>query len=280
MALRPTFDVDHVTMARRDLDGVVTEFEELGLAPDYGGEHGHRPTHMALLGFPDGSYVELISTVPEADPADAGPWADYVAADAGPCAWCVGVDDPAAAAKAAIDAGVPVDGPRHASRERDDGALVEWDMAFVGDGQFLPFVIADRTPREDRVTTSESVAGGPLTGIETVVLGVDDREAAADRFASVYHCPRPRPLDTGLGAAVASVPGTPVAFAEPTDDGPFAERVASLGPGPVAYLLGTTDLDDARDRYALGPVEPWGERSAAWADVDGLRDVLGVVEIG
>lgn len=278
MALRPDFDVDHVTIACRDLDATVAGFADLGLEADYGGEHGHRPTHMALLGLPDGSYVELISTVPGVDPSEAGPWSAYVAADAGPCAWCIGVDDPASAAKAAIDAGVPVDGPRHASRERDDGALVEWDMAFVGDGELLPFVIADRTPRADRVVPSDSVAGGPLSGIETVVLAVEDRGSAADRFARTFRCPRPRPVETGLDATVASVPGTPVAFAEPAADGPFAERLATLGPGPVAYLFGTDDLEAAADRYALGPAERWGDGRVAWADAGGLGDVLGVVE--
>ena len=65
--------IDHVTLAGSDLKALEQVFALAGLATDYGGPHSNGITHMSLLGFDDGSYIELISTL---EPGQAAPWWD------------------------------------------------------------------------------------------------------------------------------------------------------------------------------------------------------------
>lgn len=280
--------IDHVAFAHEDLDTVVDAFTRVGLAPEYGGVHATGTTHMSLLGFVDGSYLELLSTTPDSDPADAGFWPEYIAASAGPAAWCIGVDDTREWAKRCIDAGLPVDGPKTAGRERDDGRRVEWDMVFVGgedDRELHPFAITDRTPRERRVTPTENVAEGPLTGVAEVVLAVSDLDRAVEQFRRVYGFPTPeRWTDESFAASLATFPGQPVTLAEPLDETSWlVDRLRAVGSGPCAYLLGSDDLDAAADTYALSSPATWGGESSgptrhvAWFDADELRQRVGVV---
>ena len=64
-----TLTTDHVPIARSDLDAATEEFTRVGLEPEYGGTHADGTTHMAVVGFDDGSYLELISgTDPHIEP--------------------------------------------------------------------------------------------------------------------------------------------------------------------------------------------------------------------
>src|SRR6185295_297462 len=101
--------IDHVTIAGSDLNRLQKAFSDLGLKPEYGGPHSNGITHMALLGFEDGSYIELISTL---EPGQRAPWwGEAIAADAGPCAWAVGSSDVQSDAQRAASAGITVLGP-------------------------------------------------------------------------------------------------------------------------------------------------------------------------
>ncbi|MFC6989151.1 VOC family protein [Haloplanus sp. GCM10025708] len=266
--------IDHVAFAWDDLDDVRTAAEDVGLPTDYGGEHGHRPAHNALTGFPDGSYLELLAPTPGTDPRDAGYWKQHFADRAGPCAWCVEADDVADAAKAAIDAGFRVDGPRYAQRDRPDGAKVEWDVAFQdGTAGPLPFAITDRTPRSYRIEPTDGT--DVLTGVSEVVLLVDDVESAASTFGRRYRFPTPVAVETPFEGAAATVPGQPVTFVAP-DGGDLADRLDAVGAGPCAYLLGTPDFDRAATALSLTDPETWGDGRVAWLDAGPFRGTLGV----
>lgn len=276
------FTLDHVVYAGADQERLVSRFADAGLTPEFGGVHDHGTTQMSVLGFSDGSYLELLGPTPETAPETAVFWPDHLAADAGPTAWCRLVDDVAESTVSHVRAGVPADGPHHRGRERPDGTAIEWDMAFFGEPDAklaLPFVIADRTPRRYRVTPTEEHADGPLCGVAEVVLGVGDVEAWAARFADYYRTPRPvdftHPEATGV---LADIPGTPVSLLEVAGGGPIGARRRETGlpDGPVAFLLGTDDLDAASDAYTLTETAPWHGRRLAW--VDGLEGEVGVVE--
>jgi len=273
--------LDHVPFAWSDHDAVVAEFERLGLAPDYGGVHGHGGTEMSVLGFDDRSYVELIAPRDAGGDSDHWLWPDHLRADGGPAAWCVRVPDIAREAKRAIDAGRPVDGPAAGSRERSDGRLVEWDRVAVGrPGRRLlyPFAIADRTPLDHRVPTSRSVAGGPLTGVGEVVLAARDPDAVADSFRDLYRFPRPVERAVPGFGPVASFPGRPVAVA---GDGPgwLDDRLDRFRPGPCACLLATDDLAAARAAHPLGEPVDWpGDRRVAFFESDAFGRRLGVIQ--
>ena len=259
--------IDHVTVAGRDLDRLTEAFSAAGLPVEYGGHHSNGVTHMAIVGFPDGSYVELIS---KHDAGATSPWwNDAIDDDAGPCAWAVGVDDIEATTATLRDRGVTVDGPAAYERERDDGTLVEWDLTSLegGDpGTRLPFLIADRTPRERRVRPTVDPAASPLRGIDTVVVGVPDLAAAVDAFATAFDAREPtRTACAPLDADVASFPDLPVILAEPAGDGRLAERVSRTGTSPAAYLIGyERGVDHGFEGLA---VEPIADRSVAWLPV-------------
>jgi len=275
--------IDHVTIAGSDLARMQQAFARLGLATDYGGAHSNNLTHMALLGFNDGSYVELISWLKPGQ-KDAVFWGEHIADDGGPCAWAVQVDEVAAEAARMAALGVTVTGPTYYHRRRPDGRLVEWDLAILGDqgaGAVLPFIIKDITPREWRVQPSASVADGLLSGVVTVVLGVKHLQATIALFQRVYHWPPPQMRDDPhFGARLAAFTDTPVVVAAPLPDHPWlAERLTRLGESPCAFLLGATDFEAACQRFGLRQRDQWFGRRLAWFDPAKLAGVrLGIVE--
>lgn len=265
-------DVDHVTVAGRSLDALESAFAGVGLEASYGGAHSNGVTHMSTVSFPDGTYLECISTQ---EAGTESPWWDAaIRADAGPCAWAIRVPDAAAAAETFADRGVTVEGPRSFARERPDGVRLEWELVYLGAGEpgsVLPFCIADRTPRERRV--GDPLTGTGLTGVDTVVLGVADLDAATERLRAAFDLPAAtRTTSDFLGATVARFPDAPVAVATAERDGWLADRLDAVGDAPCGYLF---DADpDALDRYPVAETEPWGDGEAAWFVPDavgGLR---------
>jgi catechol 2,3-dioxygenase-like lactoylglutathione lyase family enzyme len=279
--------IDHVTIAGSNLSRLQAAFSGLGLATDYGGPHSNGVTHMALLGFDDGSYIELISTL-EPGRRDTNFWGEHIAADGGPCAWAVYVEDVAAEVARAANLGVKVSGPHAMHRRRPDGQLVEWELAFLGDqgaGATLPFIIKDSTPRDVRVRPSASVAGRPgqpalLSGVHKVILGVKDLPTTAALFRRLYGWPEPRRQEMPqLGATLADFAGTPVTLAAPLASPSWlAERLARFDESPCAFLIGAANVEAARRRFALSEPLDWFGRRAAWFDpapLNGTR--LGII---
>ena len=262
--------VDHAVVAGSDLDDLAAAFEGAGLATEYGGEHSNGVTHNRVLGFADGSYLELISTV-EAG-AESAWWNDAIHGDAGPCAWALPVTDIEAETDRIESLGVPVEGPDYYTRERPDGVTIEWDLTEVGEslGATLPFLVADRTPREYRTTESESVAGTGITGIEEVVVCVPGIDSEG-RFASFFEADSvERTHHEGFGAELARFENAPVALAEPNGGEPgdwLRDRLDRFGPLPCAYLLGSDDVERTADRVALGEGEPWFDGEVRWVDL-------------
>lgn len=273
--------IDHATVAGSDLDRLTDGFAAAGLRPEYGGTHSNDVTHMALLGFPDGAYLELISTV---EPGVESPlWNAHIQGDAGPCAWAVVVEDVERAAVELRESGIAVEGPVSMARKRPDGVRLEWELAFPGDaapGATLPFLIADRTPRERRVTPTPAVVESELTGIEAVLLGVPDLDAEVEHFQRAFDCGEAAvEPHAGFEARVARFPDAPVAVAEPLEDSWIHDRIDAFGPSPCAILLGTGDFETSTDRFDLAETDPWGGRRLGWPETtyEELRRV-GVVE--
>ena len=148
-----------MSIAWSDLTFLQEAFESVGLKTDYGGVHSSGATHMSLLAFKDGSYIELISVVKPGCPSPS--WGRQISENGGPCAWAVQAGDLASEVQRIKSLGVSTIGPDDYYRERPDGVLVEWRLAFIGDGEpgaTLPFLIKDKTPRDYRVKPSPSVA--------------------------------------------------------------------------------------------------------------------------
>ncbi len=266
--------IDHVTIAGRDLGRLRDAFASAGLETEYGGPHSNGVTHMALLGFDDGSYIELISTL---EPGTASPlWDAPIREGAGPCAWAVIAGDVAGEADRLRALGVTVEGPLRLERRRPDGRLAEWDMAFPGDhppGAVLPFFLRDRTPRELRVEPSPAVAGAELCGIGAVVIGVRALGERVRLFRTTYGWGEPTYGDLpAWGARLAEFAHTPVVLAAPTGEGWLARRTARFGDLPCAVLLASED--PARSERRLRAARPTRDRFLGdpvyWLDPEAL----------
>ena len=274
--------VDHVTVAGSNLDRLRAAFASVGLAADYGGVHSNGITHMALIGFDDGSYIELISTVEAGTRAPW--WPDHITGDAGPCGWCARATNLAGECERLKARGVPVRGPLPYHRDRADGQRVEWDLAFPDSGPpgtVLPFLIEDRTPRHFRVEPSAGVAGTELTGIAAVVIGVRDIAWTVSLYERVYGWTlRETRPDPQFGATVTHFRGTPVALAAPNAPaGGLTGRLARFGESPAAILLRSRDLGRSARRFPAARTGAWLGRPALWFDPDQLGGTrLGIIE--
>lgn len=273
-------DLDHVSICGPNLDALRQAFTELGMTPDFGGPHANGITQMALIGFDDQSYIELIAPV-QAGVTEGSDWAKLMAGDAGPCAWAVGTNVLLQEVDRLKKAGIAVTAPQRGSRKRPDGMSVEWVTADAGSGtpgSVLPFMIEDQTPRVWRVQTSESVKGAPVFGVENVVLGVNNLDAAIALFRKAYGWAEPLTENQKDFGRLAYFPGEPVILADPSSGGWVADRLSKFGEGPVAYLLGTRDFAAASKKYKLSGGKPWFAQRVGWFDANKLKGVrLGVI---
>lgn len=254
----PEVSIDHVTIAGQSLDRLSTAFAGSGLDPAYGGRHDAMPTHMATIGFPDGSYIELIAKYDDA--ATSPFWDAAMEHGVGPCAWAVGVEDIVRVSRAIARGGIDVDGPTPYERERPDGAVARWQLAVPGEGEpgeVLPFLIEDETPRDRRVQATVDPVACELRGVAGVVLAVADIEPHATAMERVFDAPAfaYREIASGplAGRCATSARGA-VTLLAPASDTPVAARMERRGRGPCAFILASEDLEKSMERVAtLGP---------------------------
>jgi hypothetical protein len=277
--------IDHVTVCGPDLDAMRQAFAAVGLRADYGGLHASGGTHMALLGFDDGSYLELIAPVEPNQPLpDRAPWPKEIAGNAGPCGWAINVrqieSEVERLRRRGLEASTPVPGGRM-TLER---VSLEWETAALahGEDRRLPFLIEDHTPRHLRAPRSASVAGTELSGVAVVVLGVRDLKASAALFQRAFGWPAPMvQTEPALEATVAWFPGTPVMLAAPRNETSWlAERLQRFGEIPAAFLIGTRDFSASQGRFHLVNAATVAGRKLGWFDSGQLGGArLGIVEL-
>jgi glyoxalase-like protein len=275
-----TLEIDHVSVCGSNLDTLRQAFTDVGLTADFGGPHGNGITQMAIIGFEDGSYIELIAPVKPGGSAGS-PWAKFMSDDAVTCAWAVGTNVLLQDVDRLKKAGIPVATPERGSRKRPDGMSVEWMTADVGSGALgstLPFIIEDETPRAWRVQASASVAGAPVSGVGSVVVGVNNLDASIALFRKAYGWSDPVIQKEKDFGKLAYFPGEPVILAAANGGGWLAEHIAKYGESPVAYLLTTQDFAAATKKYKLSGNRTWFEQKVAWFDAGKLKGMrLGVI---
>ena len=54
-------EIDHASICGSNLDTLRQALTDVGMTPDFGGPHGNGITQMAIIGFDDASYLELIA---------------------------------------------------------------------------------------------------------------------------------------------------------------------------------------------------------------------------
>jgi Glyoxalase-like domain len=270
---------DHALICTDDLASMQQAFADVGLKPDYGGHHGQAPTHMAQLGFDDGTYIGI--EAPLKPPAQGILRADLMNGGAGACGWAAQTSDLKADLDRVSRLGVTVGAIESASRKRPDGTLAQWQDAGMGPGEpgvMLPFLMQDITPHSDRVRTSASTRGTGLTGVAMVVLGVKDLNAGIALFRRVYNWRAPKVENhPEFGARLAYFEGTPVILAAPLGHAWLSDRLARFGPLPAAFLLGTSDFKAAAEHFSLTGSTTWFNWKVSWFDAQKLHRIrLGI----
>src|ERR1700730_17405270 len=208
--------IDHVTVAGKDLKAMQANLAAVGIPSEYGGPHSNHATEMALAGFPDGSYLELIAVQPNADAKAVAShyWAKQMEENAGPCAWAIRVKDMDAEVKRLQGTGVPVSAPERSGRARPDGTRLDWETAQIGKeprGSFFPFLIRDFTPRQQRAFPKGKPTTKDFSGIVRVVIAVRDLAESAKRYQEAFGLPPPlKQVDTTFGAHLALMGGLTV----------------------------------------------------------------------
>ena len=178
--------IDHLVIAVRDLAQASDDFAQAGFTVTPGGTHTGGATRNSLVGFADGSYLELIAFA-EPDREQEHVWWPRFRAGEGTVDMALRSDDVAAEAARLRAAGVPNSGPIDGGREWPDGRRVGWrNLRPDAPGAPLPFVIEAPTPRELRVPSGEE-AVHPLGvgGVAGVVLLAADLDRAAPAFAAL-----------------------------------------------------------------------------------------------
>ncbi|MFC6723255.1 VOC family protein [Halobium palmae] len=281
------FALDHVLFAGGALPRLRATFEAYGMPATYGGVHGNGITQNALIGFDDGSYIELLALCDGVDTDTVAPRRDaYLRNDLGPCGWALEVDDVAVAADRFTARGISVEGPVTLGRDLPDGSRTEWQLVYLGDadtepGAALPFLIEDVTPRKRRIEPTDGVTGSELVGTAGVVVGVPDRAAAVEQFRTAFDLPASvETHDEELGATLDVFADGTLALASATE-GWLADRTARYGTLVCAVLLGTTDFERSVARCSDTSHETWpGTRRVGWLPpADGVGGRVGVVDL-
>lgn len=272
------FQIDHTTVAGADLRQMQARLDAIGIASVYGGAHLNHATEMALVSFPDGSYLELMALQKNADPqaVDRHVWARYLRGNAGPTAWAVREKDIAAEVARLKKAGIAVSAPERSGRQRPDGVRLEWQTSEIGTGPrgtFFPFMIQDLTPREQRAYPQGKPVTRDFRGITHVVIAVHDLNDAVKRYRQAFGLPAAiKQVDQEFGAQLAIVGGNVVVLAQPlTADSWLAKRLEEFGEGPCAFVLGAT----RPGRYQAASKSTWFGGEISWFDAEKLGWRLG-----
>ncbi|MCX6627812.1 MAG: VOC family protein [Candidatus Solibacter sp.] len=188
--------IDHVTIAGSELKQMQAKLAAVGIASVYGGAHSNQATEMALVSFPDGSYLELMAIPPNAAAAAVArhAWSKFLQENAGPCAWAMREKNLSAEVSRLKAAGIAVSAPVSSGRTRPDGVRLDWETSDVGGetrGTFFPFLIQDRTPRAQRAFPQGKPVTREFRGVTRVVISVRNLDDAIQRYRQAYGVPRP-----------------------------------------------------------------------------------------
>jgi catechol 2,3-dioxygenase-like lactoylglutathione lyase family enzyme len=163
--------IDHIVIVVNDLDKAARDYEALGFTVVPGGKHPVG-SHNALVGFADGSYIELIAFYREATDHR---WWEPLRKGERLVDYCLQTDDLRGDTKKLRDGGVEIHDPVPWARTRPDGYQLKWllSLARGDDRGVAPFLIEDITAREERIPQTFHHPNG-AAGINTITVAVRD----------------------------------------------------------------------------------------------------------
>ncbi|MDR6496467.1 VOC family protein [Paraburkholderia sp. 22099] len=197
-----SLSLDHIVIRVQDLEATIVHFSSLGFTVRRGGTHADGATHNALIGFADGSYVELIAFLRDAP--EHRWWHAGNRIGDGFVDFALLPPSVAATIDAAHGRGLLYDGPIAGGRVRPDGERLEWQIGKPRSAD-VPFLCGDLTPRHLRVAEGDvrHHANG-AQGVANITLAVHDLDASLARY---------RALLDEFSAHRAPLPGYGIRFA-------------------------------------------------------------------
>ncbi len=233
--------IDHIVIAGPDLDKLTAAFEAIGFHVVAGGRHPIG-SYNTLIGLQDGAYVELLSFYEE---SPGHYWWDAVHVRGGGLIdFCMQTDDIQSDYAAFAVQGLEMSGLVGLSRERFDGYHLAWVNNEVY-GQYqglIPFIIADKTPREERVPQQHQ-HDNRVTGIDTLTLAASDLERAQAIMSAALGKAGTPVVDEALKAVgiVFEVGTHRLEYLQPKDDSsPLHRHILQNAPVPWRIRFKTT----------------------------------------
>lgn len=203
-----TFSVDHIVISSDDLDTAGRNARSAGFTVVPGGVHGSGNTQNALIGFADGSYLELFAPTPQGRSAEHR-WFERIRNGGGLVDFCLLGDGLTAEIARVRDRGVQYSQPFAMARQTPDGTRIEWLLSTPpgATGQTgWPFMIEDTTPRALRVPHAPHEIRHPngAQGVAGIVILVRDVTASCKAYEAI--------LGTGPSSASGHEDGSPRLF--------------------------------------------------------------------
>ncbi|SFM58934.1 VOC family protein [Variovorax sp. OV329] len=250
-----SLSLDHIVIAVHDLEQTLADYAALGFNVLRGGEHPGRSTHNALVVFADGSYLELIAW---RAPAPQERWWQLLQRHGeGIVDYALLPPGTADTVAAAAQRGLQLEGPLDGGRLRPDGERLHWQTARPGTAD-LPFLCGDITPRRLRVPEGEvRVHANGAQGVSSLAIAVHDLDATLARYRALLGegadlGPAVVLPGSGVRVAVVRIGRSSLVLSSPRDpaegpSSPLAQRLATRGEGPYAFVLRNPDAARAGD---------------------------------
>lgn len=172
--------LDHLIFSVRNLADATADYERLGFTVVRGGTHPGGWTHNALIGLPDGAYLELLAPtdvrfLEDAEALSARNFLFALAHGEGFAGLALTTEDLNAAVAGMQGRGLMMDPPRPGGRTRPDGVRLEWKIA-MQERLMLPLFIQDVTPRSLRVPGDQASVrhANKVTGVAGIIIRTND----------------------------------------------------------------------------------------------------------
>lgn len=236
--------IDHIVIAVNDLDTAIETYTNLGFTVVEGGKH---PTgsYNALIAFEDGAYIEILAFYEES--LDHPWWNLLHKRGGGLIDFCMVTDDIRADHAQFRELGVDMSDIVDLSRKRPDGYLLEWinNKTYDEYQGVIPFIIEDKTPREERVPKETNHANG-VTGIYTMTFATADLELPQEIMGEMLGEPEPIQYDDLNASGIRfTVGGHILEYLAPNDESsPLHTHIENNK--PIPYRVSFTTSGDTK----------------------------------
>jgi catechol 2,3-dioxygenase-like lactoylglutathione lyase family enzyme len=243
--------IDHIVIAVHDLDKAIETYRNLGFTVVEGGKHPVG-SYNALIGFQDGSYVELIAFYEE---SPNHPWWDLLHKRGGGLVdFCMQTNDIRADYQHFENLGVEMTDIVDLGRARPDGYYLEWiNNKTTGKYQgIIPFIIEDKTPREERLPKETDHNNG-VTGIDTLTVATPNLDLPRNIMATVLKSEAIAVTHDAINAVGFCVEaGTHSLEYISSDTDPLQSYFANNAPVPYAVRFKT---DGSKQTFSIDQTE-------------------------